>query len=103
MSTSSSHSWNQLSPDPFTVLRARQRQAVTLLGTIFFGWFGLFLTLAAAAPAVMQTRWGPVSLGWVYALTLIPLAVLVALAYARFANRVLDPLRTQIRSGAVVR
>jgi uncharacterized membrane protein (DUF485 family) len=103
MPTSSSLPRNQLPPDPLTVLRARQRRAVTLLGAVFFGWFGLFLTLTAVAPAVMQTRWGPVSLGWVYALTLIPVVVLVTLAYARYADRALDPLRVQIRARAVAR
>jgi uncharacterized membrane protein (DUF485 family) len=88
------------SPD-FQELSARRRRLVTPLLAVFVLWFGGFLVLAAYARDFMgESIYRGLTVGYVLALSLIPMTWAIAWIYIRAANERLEPLAERTRAEA---
>src|SRR3954471_17054884 len=90
--------WDAIERSPdFQELSGRRRKLVTPLLAVFVVWYGGFLILTAYAHSFMGGsiyRGFPV--GYLLALSLIPMTWAIAWIYIRGANRDLQPLSDRL-------
>jgi len=83
----------------FTGLRRRLRGFVFPMTAFFLIWYFLYVLLAAFAPGFMSIRLaGNINVGLVFGLLQFVTTFVITMSYVRFANRHLDPVRSQIRT-----
>jgi uncharacterized membrane protein (DUF485 family) len=93
--------WDAIEQSPdFQELSAKRRKLVTPLLAVFVLWYGTFLVLTAYAHSFMgESIYRGITVGYVLALTLIPMTWAIAWIYIRGANRTLDPLSERAVDG----
>jgi uncharacterized membrane protein (DUF485 family) len=86
--------WEAIESSPeFQELSARRRKLVTPLLAVFVVWYGGFLILTAYAHSFMgESIYRGITVGYLLALSLIPMTWAIAWLYIRGANRDLQPL-----------
>jgi uncharacterized membrane protein (DUF485 family) len=88
------------SPD-FRELSERRRRIVTPLLAVFVVWYGTFLVLAGYARDFMgESVYRGLTVGYLFALSLIPMTWAIAWTYIRAANTQLEPLSERTRAEA---
>lgn len=89
----------QRSPE-FKALRGRWRRYVFTMSGLFLAWFLVYVLLAAFAPAVVNTRLGETNMtvGLVLGLLQFVSTFVIAVAYARYAEKNLDPTAAELRA-----
>lgn len=88
----------QASPE-FQDLRNRLRRFVFPMTAFFLIWYGIYVLLGAFAHDFMATRvFGNVNVGLLIGLGQFVSTFVITGLYVRFANRVLDPRATAIRT-----
>jgi uncharacterized membrane protein (DUF485 family) len=92
--------WEAIESSPdFRELSARRRRLVTPLLTVFVVWFGGFLVLTAYARGFMgESIYRGLTVGYVLAVSLIPMTWAIAWTYIRAANAQLEPLSERTRA-----
>ena len=77
----------------FQELQAQRRRVVVPLGVVFVGWYGLFLVLTGYARDFMgESIYRGFTIGYAFAISLIPMTWAIAWIYIRAANEKLQPL-----------
>jgi uncharacterized membrane protein (DUF485 family) len=94
--------WQAIEDSPeFRELSERRRRIVTPLLVVFVGWYGAFLVLTAYARDLMgESIYRGITVGYLFALSLIPMTWAIAWTYIRAANRRLEPLSERARAEA---
>jgi uncharacterized membrane protein (DUF485 family) len=94
--------WDAIERSPeFRELSERRRRIVTPLLAVFIGWYGAFLVLTAYARDFMgESIYRGITVGYLFALSLIPMTWAIAWTYIRAANRQLEPLSERARGEA---
>jgi uncharacterized membrane protein (DUF485 family) len=89
--------WEAIESSPeFQELSARRRKLVTPLLAVFVVWYGGFLILTAYAHSFMgESIYRGITVGYVFAVSLIPMTWAIAWIYIRRANE-LEPLREEV-------
>jgi uncharacterized membrane protein (DUF485 family) len=89
----------QRSPE-FRALRSRWRRYVFTMSGLFLAWFLVFVLLADFALGFMNTRLGGTNLtvGLVMGLLQFVSTFVIAVAYARYAEKNLDPTAAELRA-----
>ncbi len=89
----------QRSPE-FKALRTRWRRYIFTMSGLFLTWFLAFVLLADFAPGFMNTRLGGTNLtvGLVLGLLQFVSTFVIAVAYARYAEKNLDPTAAELRA-----
>lgn len=83
----------------FRRLRKQHRGFAFPVVLAALAWYSVYILLAAYAPAFMSMRVsGNITVGIVLGLSQIVTTFVIALAYVAYANRILDPAATQIRT-----
>jgi uncharacterized membrane protein (DUF485 family) len=93
--------WEAIEQSPdFQELSAKRRKLVVPLLAVFVLWYGTFLVLTAYAHSFMgESIYRGITIGYVLALSLIPMTWAIAWIYIRGANRTLDPLSERAIDG----
>jgi uncharacterized membrane protein (DUF485 family) len=88
----------QRSPE-FRALRTRWRRYIFTMSGLFLAWFLVYVLLADFAPGLVNTRLGGTNftVGLLLGLLQFVSTFVIAVAYARFAERTLDPTAAQLR------
>ena len=89
----------QRSPE-FRALRSRWRRYIFTMSGLFLAWFLVFVLLADFAPGFMNARLGGTNLtvGLVMGLLQFVSTFVIAVAYARYAEKNLDPTAAELRA-----
>lgn len=89
----------QRSPE-FTALRSRWRRYIFTMSGLFLAWFLVYVLLADFAPAVVNTRLGDTNMtvGLLLGLLQFVSTFVIAVAYARYAEKNLDPTAAELRT-----
>ena len=89
----------QRSPE-FQALRGRWRRYIFTMSGLFLAWFLTFVLLADFAPGFMNTHLGGTNLtvGLVMGLLQFVSTFAIAVAYAKFAEKNLDPTAAELRA-----
>jgi uncharacterized membrane protein (DUF485 family) len=84
----------------FKALRRRSNTFVAWASVAFYGWWFLFLLLAAFVPDFFRKGLGggPMNVGLLFLFVSLNLVVAMSVVYLRFARTRLDPLSEQIRA-----
>ena len=84
----------------FTALRARWRRYIFTMSGLFLAWFLVYVLLADFAPSVVNTRLGDTNMtvGLLLGLLQFVSTFVIAVAYARYAEKNLDPTAAELRS-----
>ena len=92
--------WHAIEESPeFRELSERRRRIVTPLLAVFVVWYGAFLALAGYARDFMgESIYRGITVGYLFALSLIPMTWGIAWTYIRAANRELEPLSERARA-----
>jgi uncharacterized membrane protein (DUF485 family) len=89
----------QASPE-FAGLRRTLRGFVFPMTVAFFLWYALYVILSAYARPFMSIKiTGNINVALVFGLLQFLTTFVIAVLYARFASRKLDPVADQIKSG----
>ena len=93
--------WEEIQSSPeFQVLRHRLRTFVFPMTGLFLAWYLLYVLLATYAASFMAIKLvGNINVGLVFGLLQFVSTFLITFLYVRFADRKLDPLATQLRTG----
>ncbi len=85
--------------DPrYVELRKRHRNFVFPVAGLFLGWYFLYVLLAGYASDFMSTKVsGNINVGLLFGLGQFVSTFAITMAYARYANRRLDPIAEDIR------
>lgn len=82
----------------FLLLRRRFRRAAAVIGTIFLGWYFVYVGLSAFARGFMaRTVAGNVNVALLLGVLQLVSTFALAWAYAAYARRRLDPLAGELR------
>lgn len=88
----------------FVALRRALRGFVFPLTAAFLVWYGLYVVLSAYARDFMGTKViGNINVALIFGLLQFVSTFLIAWAYARYADRRLDPLVAQVRGTSAAR
>lgn len=89
----------QRSPE-FTALRNRWRRYIFVMSGLFLAWFLVYVLLADFAPDFVNTRLGETNLtvGLLLGLLQFVSTFAIAVAYAKFAEKNLDPTAAELRA-----
>jgi uncharacterized membrane protein (DUF485 family) len=89
----------QRSPE-FRALRSRWRRYIFTMSGLFLAWFLVYVLLADFAHGFMNTRLGGTNLtvGLVMGLLQFVSTFVIAVAYARYAEKNLDPTAAELRA-----
>jgi uncharacterized membrane protein (DUF485 family) len=100
-SNTADRDWDAIEQSPeFQELSAKRRRLVTPLLAVFVLWYGTFLVLTAYAHSFMgESIYRGVTVGYLLALSLIPMTWAISWIYIRGANRTLDPLSERAVNG----
>ncbi|HEY3506528.1 MAG TPA: DUF485 domain-containing protein [Actinocatenispora sp.] len=92
----------ELADDPrFVLLRSRFRRFVFPATAAFLGWYLAYVVLSAYARDLLGTRVvGAVNVALLFGVLQFASTFLVAVRYARFARRSLDPLAAELADTA---
>ena len=93
--------WEEIATRPeFQILRHRLRSFVFPMTGLFLAWYLLYVLLASYAPSFMAIKLvGNINVGLVFGLLQFVSTFAITFLYVRFADRRLDPLAAQLRSG----
>jgi uncharacterized membrane protein (DUF485 family) len=94
--------WQAIESSPeFRELTARRRRIVAPLLAVFVVWFGGFLILTGYARGFMgESVYRGLTVGYLFAISLIPMTWAIAWIYIRAANAQLEPLAERARDQA---
>lgn len=82
----------------FRLLRGRYRRAALVVGTVFLGWYFVYIGLSAFARDFMaRTVTGHVNVALLLGLLQFVSTFALAWAYVAYARRRLDPLAGELR------
>jgi uncharacterized membrane protein (DUF485 family) len=82
----------------FVLLRRRYRRAAAVLGTVFLGWYFVYVGLSAFARDFMaRTVAGHVNVAMLLGLLQFASTFALTAAYLAYARRRLDPLAGELR------
>ncbi|MEJ2870337.1 DUF485 domain-containing protein [Actinomycetospora sp. OC33-EN08] len=89
----------QRSPE-FKALRNRWRRYIFLMSGLFLAWFLVYVLLADFAPDVVNTRLGGTNftVGLLLGLLQFVSTFVIAVAYAKFADKNIDPQAEALRA-----
>jgi uncharacterized membrane protein (DUF485 family) len=89
----------QRSPE-FRALRTRWRRYIFTMSALFLAWFLVYVLLADFAPGLVNTHLGGTNLtvGLLLGLLQFVSTFVIAVAYAKFAERNLDPTAAELRA-----
>src|ERR1700760_3942047 len=89
----------QRSPE-FTALRRRWRRYIFTMSGLFLAWFLVYVLLADFAPDVVNAHLGGTNLtvGLLLGLLQFASTFAIAVAYARYAEKTLDPTAAELRA-----
>jgi uncharacterized membrane protein (DUF485 family) len=92
--------WHAIEDSPeFGELTAARRKVVAPLLAVFVLYYGTFLVLVAYAHGLMgSTVYRGITVGYVYAVTLIPMTWAIAWIYIKASNDRLEPLAERARA-----
>jgi uncharacterized membrane protein (DUF485 family) len=83
----------------FDKLRRALRSFVFPLTAAFLAWYGLYVLLSAYARGFMSTKVvGHINIALIFGLLQFVSTFLIAWAYARYADRKIDPLADELRA-----
>ncbi|MFC4564541.1 DUF485 domain-containing protein [Nocardiopsis mangrovi] len=93
--------WEKVQASPeFVELRRRLRVFVFPMTAFFLGWYLLYVVVADYAHGFMAIKLlGNINVGLVFGLLQFVSTFVITGLYVRYANRRLDPLAEDIRSG----
>jgi uncharacterized membrane protein (DUF485 family) len=82
----------------FRTLRRRLGSFVVPVGALFFGWYFLYVLLAAFAPGFMRISvFGDVNVGLCFGVLQFVSTFAITIGYRYWAQRNLDPMSHRIR------
>ncbi|MCD2193270.1 DUF485 domain-containing protein [Actinomycetospora endophytica] len=89
----------QRSPE-FKALRSRWRRYIFTMSGLFLAWFLVYVLLADFAPDVVNTKLGDTNMtvGLLLGLLQFVSTFAIAVAYARYAEKNLDPTAAELRA-----
>jgi uncharacterized membrane protein (DUF485 family) len=83
--------------EKFQELRRRHRSIAFPLAIAFLAWYFLYVLLSMFAPGFMGTRvFGTITIGLLLGLAQFVTTFAITIIYARWANRVFDPLADRL-------
>ncbi|MCP2637672.1 DUF485 domain-containing protein [Microbacterium sp. HD4P20] len=84
----------------FGELKKRQRGFVFPLAIAFLVWYFAYVLLSSFAREFMSQRvWGEITVGLLFGLGQFVTTFAITMAYVWYANRKLDPIAEEIRTG----
>jgi uncharacterized membrane protein (DUF485 family) len=84
----------------FDELAANRRRIVLPLLAVFVVWYGVFLLCTAYARDFMaESVYRGLTIGYLFAISLIPMTWAIAWIYIKRANQQLEPLSERVREG----